>query len=133
MSPKQRATSREMIFVAPRPGIVGSQKARRTVAIQQLAEIGSTGQYVVVRVIWIVGEALAGTQSSPRLRHDLHQVHGPLGDRARTSPKLSTCMMARTHDAGMLNRCDAAATIVLTGRHIDCQPRGEVDIRPAAG
>ena len=35
----------------------------------------------------------------------------PLGDRARTSPKLSTCMTARIHDAGMPNRCDASATM----------------------
>ena len=42
-----------MIFVTRWAGIVGSQKARGTVPFQQLAEIGSTGQYVVVRVIWI--------------------------------------------------------------------------------
>ena len=75
-----------MIFVTRRPGIVGSQKAGRTVAIQQLAEIGSTGQYVVVRVIWIGAEAVAGTQSGPRLRHDLHQAHGSLG---RQSPHVA--------------------------------------------
>jgi hypothetical protein len=46
---------------------------------QQLAEIGSTRQDVVVRIIWIGAEVIAGTQSSPRFRHDLHQAHGPLG------------------------------------------------------
>ena len=48
-------------------------------AIQQLVEIGSTGQYVVVRIIWILTKAVAGTQSSPRFRHDLHQTHCSLG------------------------------------------------------
>ena len=42
-----------MVLIAGWPGIIGSQKPGGTIAIQQLAEIGSTGQYVVVRVIWI--------------------------------------------------------------------------------
>jgi hypothetical protein len=39
----------------------------------------------------------------------------PLGDRARTSPKLSTCITARIHDTGMLKRCDASATMAAIG------------------
>jgi hypothetical protein len=38
----QRPASREMVLIAGWPGIVGSQKTGGTIAIQQLAEIGST-------------------------------------------------------------------------------------------
>ena len=36
-------------------------------------------QDVVVRIIWIGAEAVAGTQSSPCFRHDLHQAHCSFG------------------------------------------------------
>ena len=55
-------TSREMIFVARRPGIVGSQKALRTVAIVRLAQIRRTGQDLFVRIIRIGADAVTAQQ-----------------------------------------------------------------------
>ena len=34
----------------------------------------------------------------------------PFGEMARTSPKLSACITARIHAAGMPKRCEASAT-----------------------
>ena len=68
-----------MLFVARRTGIVGSEEAGGTVPIEQLAQIGGAGEDVVVRIIWVGAEAVAGTQSSLRFRHDLHQAHCSLG------------------------------------------------------
>ncbi len=76
---RQRPTGREMIFVTRRTGIVGGKKTGSAVAVVQLAQIGRTGQNVVVRVIRIGAEAVAETQNGPGLRHDLHQAHGSLG------------------------------------------------------
>jgi hypothetical protein len=45
-----------MTFVTPRPGIVGGQEARRAIATTEFADVGSTGQTVVARIIRIGAE-----------------------------------------------------------------------------
>ena len=58
----KRSTSREMIFAARWSGIVGSQKAQRTVAIVRLAQIRRTGQDLFVRIIRIGADAVTAKQ-----------------------------------------------------------------------
>ena len=68
-----------MFFVASRAGIVGREEAGRAVAIVQLAKIRRARENVVVRIKGISAKAVARPQVGPRLRHDLHQPHRPLG------------------------------------------------------
>ena len=44
----------------------------------------------------------------------------PLGDTARTSPPLSTCITARIHDAGMPDRSAASVTDAAKGSEANC-------------
>src|SRR5882724_1010687 len=48
----------------------------------------------------------------------------PLGDRACTSPALSTRITARIQDAGTPNRCDASAMNAANGAAADPPSRG---------
>jgi hypothetical protein len=48
-----------MMFVTPRPGIVGSEKVRRAVTIMELANASGKGQDIVVRIIEVGAETVA--------------------------------------------------------------------------
>ena len=63
---RKRPAGRQMILIARWTGIVGGQKSGCTIAVVQLAQICSTGQDVVVRIIGIGAETVADTQMRPR-------------------------------------------------------------------
>src|ERR1700682_994202 len=66
----QRSASREMIVIAHWTGIVGGKETGCAVTVVQLPQIGSAGQDVVVRIVGGGAQAVAKTQTGPRLRHD---------------------------------------------------------------
>jgi hypothetical protein len=83
--------------------------------IVQLAQIGGTGQDVVVRIERIGTETVAQLQARPRLGHDLHRAHSAFARHGARIATLSTSMTARIHDAGMPNRCDGSAMSAANG------------------
>jgi hypothetical protein len=62
---RQRTTRRQMMFVTPRPGIVRGEKARRAVTTVELANVSSTRQDIVVRIVGIGAETISGAQFGP--------------------------------------------------------------------
>ena len=76
---RQRSTCSQMTFVTPRPGIIGSEKARHAVTIMELANVSGTGLNIVVRIVRIGAETISSAQFCPGPWHDLHQPHGCLG------------------------------------------------------
>ena len=63
----QRSACREMILIAHWTGIVGGKETGCAVTVVQLPQIGSAGQDVVVRIVGVGAEAVAKTQTGPRL------------------------------------------------------------------
>jgi hypothetical protein len=79
---RRHLASREMVFVSPRTGIVGSKETRGAAAIVRLAQLHSPGPDIVVRIRQIGADTAAGKEACPRCGHDLHQVHCPLGQQS---------------------------------------------------
>src|SRR3546814_10211421 len=84
---RQRA-AREILFVSPWSGIVGREKAWRTVAIIHLAQVRCAGQDVVARIIGITPKPMADAQLRPGVGLDLLRAHAPGAGEEREGTRL---------------------------------------------
>ena len=80
---RQRPACRQMLVVARRARIVGGEEPWRAIAIEHLAKIGGAGENVVVGIVGVCAETMAGAQFGVCLRHDLHQPHRALSAKRR--------------------------------------------------
>jgi predicted phosphoribosyltransferase len=105
-SMRDRMTGSKVRFITRRAGIVGGQKTGRTVAVMQLAQIRG----VVLNLPFGLAPRSLLARKFGRVS-DMICVNpiALLGETACASPALSTCIIARIQDAGMLHRCDASA------------------------
>src|SRR5260221_9687987 len=62
-----------MVFVTGWADIIGGEEPGRAEAVVHLAQVGRTGQDIVVRIGRIVAKRIARTQFGIRVGHDLHQ------------------------------------------------------------
>ena len=62
---RKRSACRQMVFIPTGSGVVGGEKARRSVAIVQLSEKGRTRQNIVVRIVGIGAEFRDEREGSP--------------------------------------------------------------------
>ena len=102
---RKRPARRQMILVARWTGIVGSQKARRAIAVVQLAQDTQHRR----RCCRARHKDRHRDRSGTRRRAHVSGMicirpMAPLGEIARTSPKLSARITARIQVAGMPNR-----------------------------
>jgi hypothetical protein len=93
-------------FITRRAGIVGGQKTGRTVAVMQLAQIRGV---VLNLPFGFAPRSLLARKFSHVSDMICVNPIALLGETACASPALSTCIIARIQDAGMLHRCDASA------------------------
>lgn len=73
---RQWTAGRQVPIIARRPGIVsGEHGVNVAIPVPHLTQIGRAGENVVMRIVGVAAEPVAGTQFSPGVRHDLHQTY----------------------------------------------------------
>ena len=73
---RQAAAVEQIVLQPARPRIVGRQEGRRAVEVVHLTQVGGAGHQVIVGVIGVVTQAVAGAHLGIGAGHQLHQAHG---------------------------------------------------------